>query len=133
VLFTLMIVFHSTEGNLDIEVALSINNNERQLPLIRQQYTVGLVTGVPVEFLVVGGYDFTQGLLDTITYLASAPSAPSVVTTSYGDDEDNFSLSDAQFVLAPRARLKVYHSSDRQLFTGACAPDTWHSVLVASR
>jgi hypothetical protein len=80
-----------------------INNHERQLPLIRQQYTVGLATGVPVEFLVVGGDDFTQGLLDTTTYLASAPNPPSVLTTSYGDDEDNFSLSDAQSVLAPKA------------------------------
>jgi hypothetical protein len=82
-----------------------------------------------VEFLVVGGDDFTRGLLDTTTYLASAPSPPSVMTTSYGNDEDNFSLSDAQFVLAPT----LYHSFNRRLSTGAFAPDTWHSVLVASR
>jgi hypothetical protein len=84
-----------------------INNHERQLPFIRQQYTVGLATGVPVEYLVVGGYNFTQGLLDTTTYLASAPSPPSVLTTSYGNDEDHFSLSDAQFVLAPNSIIAL--------------------------
>jgi tripeptidyl-peptidase-1 len=88
---------------------------------------VGLATGVPVEYLVVGGDDFTQGLLDTITYLASAPSAPSVLTTSYGNDEDNFSLSDAQFVLAPKyiIALTVSHPQEhlRRIHGTRCS---WH-------
>jgi hypothetical protein len=51
-------------------------------------------------FLTVGNPDFVEGLLDTTAYLASAPSPPSVMTTSYGNDENQFSLSDAQFVFA---------------------------------
>jgi tripeptidyl-peptidase-1 len=62
---------------------------------------VGLATGVPVEFLTVGDVDFVQGLLDTTIYLSSTPNPPSVMTTSYGDDEASYSLSDAQFVSAP--------------------------------
>jgi tripeptidyl-peptidase-1 len=61
---------------------------------------VGIATGVPVEFLTIGGYNFVQGLIDAATHLASSPTPPSVMTTSYGGDEENFSLSDAQFVLS---------------------------------
>jgi hypothetical protein len=70
------------------------------LILTRKQYTVGLATGVPVQFITVGNSDFVQALLDTSTYLSSTPNPPSVLTTSYGDDESSYSLSDAQFVFA---------------------------------
>jgi hypothetical protein len=53
-----------------------------------------------VEFLTIGGYDFVQILLDTATYLASTSTPPSVMTTSYGGAEENFSLSDTQSVLS---------------------------------
>jgi hypothetical protein len=53
-----------------------------------------------VNFLAVGSPSFVEGLLDTTIYLASTPSPPSVMTTSYGNDEDTFSVSDAQFVFA---------------------------------
>jgi hypothetical protein len=90
---------------------------------------VGLATGVPVEFLTVGNDDFVQALLDTTTYLASTPSPPSVITTSYGEDEDNFSLSDAQFVFVSEA----HPSSNHRLLTGASALATWHLALAESR
>jgi hypothetical protein len=90
---------------------------------------VGLATGVPVEFLTVAPDYFSQALLDTTTYLASMPNPPSVMTTSYDDDEDNFSLSDAQFVLVSKAHI----SSNHRLSTEASALVTWHLELAASR
>jgi hypothetical protein len=90
---------------------------------------VGLATGVPVDFFTVGNNDFVQGLLDTTTYLASTPSPPSVMTTSYGENEENFSLSDAQFALAPKAHPGFDHHAS----TEASALATWHLALAASR
>jgi len=59
------------------------------------QYTVGIATGVPVEFLSVGGdietnNDFGTALLDTTTFLHRQAHPPSVMTTSYGGAEDSF-------------------------------------------
>jgi tripeptidyl-peptidase I len=64
-----------TEANLDIE------------------YTVGLALGVPVTFLTVGGNDFTQALLDTTQFLDGVASPPTVMTTSYGTNENTISKS----------------------------------------
>jgi hypothetical protein len=86
---------------------------------------VGLATGVPVEFFTVGNNDFVQGLLDTTTYLASTPSPPSVITTSYGENEENFSLSDAQFVLAPKRILAL--TTTRQQERLRWLHGTWRS------
>ncbi|KAF7335052.1 Family S53 protease-like protein [Mycena venus] len=66
------------------------------------QYTVGLATGVPVEFLSVGGRpdsdfsDFATALLDTNTFLDGLDNPPSVVTTSYGPMENQFESSIAR-------------------------------------
>jgi hypothetical protein len=90
---------------------------------------VGLATDVPITFLTVGGFSFTQALLDTTTYLASAPDPPSVMTTSYGAPEDTFAPSDAQYVLliTESPRHKPLSS------TGKSVPDTWRSVRAGSR
>jgi len=61
------------------------------------EYTVGIATGVPVEFLSVGGgdtdADFASSLLDTTTFLDGVPNPPSAMTTSYGLNEEEFGSS----------------------------------------
>ncbi|KAJ6526763.1 family S53 protease-like protein [Mycena capillaripes] len=61
------------------------------------EYTVGIATGVPVEFLSVGGgdtdEDFASSLLDTTTFLDGVPKPPSAMTTSYGLNEEDFGSS----------------------------------------
>ena len=59
------------------------------------EYTVGIAIGVPVEFLTVGGNasNFDEALLDTTTILSGVDEPPTVMTTSYGDNENNFTLS----------------------------------------
>ncbi|KAF7364430.1 Family S53 protease-like protein [Mycena sanguinolenta] len=57
------------------------------------QYTAGIATNVPLEFLSVGGFDFPTALFDTTTFLDGVPNPPSVMTTSYGDTESNFGAS----------------------------------------
>ncbi|KAJ7027088.1 family S53 protease-like protein [Mycena alexandri] len=59
-------------------------------------YTTGIATGVPIQFLSVGGgstlADFAQSLLDTTTFFQNVTDSdlPSVMTTSYGSIEANF-------------------------------------------
>ncbi|KAF7378231.1 Family S53 protease-like protein [Mycena sanguinolenta] len=69
--------FAGVEANLDI------------------QYTTGIATGVPIEFLSVGSFlsYFSTDLLDTTTFLDGIPNPPSVMTTSYGDTETDFGAS----------------------------------------
>jgi hypothetical protein len=74
------------------------------------QYTVGLATDVPVEFLTVGDVYLAPAFLNTIAYLASIPNPPSVVTTSYIANEAQFSLSDAQFVFVVRLFSDLTHA-----------------------
>ncbi|KAJ7830645.1 subtilisin-like protein [Mycena olivaceomarginata] len=57
------------------------------------EYTAGIASEVPLQFLTVGGLDFPTALLDTTTFLASSPQPPTVMTTSYGDLESNFGPS----------------------------------------
>ncbi|KAF8142408.1 family S53 protease-like protein [Mycena galopus ATCC 62051] len=63
------------------------------------QYTIGIATGVPVQFITVGGPEddagFAQELLDTATFLDGVADAdlPTVVSTSYGQLEAVFGLS----------------------------------------
>ncbi|KAJ6447828.1 subtilisin-like protein [Mycena sanguinolenta] len=69
--------FAGVEANLDI------------------QYTAGIATSVPLEFLSVGSFltVFSTALLDTTTFLDGIPNPPSVMTTSYGDTEADFGAS----------------------------------------
>ncbi|KAJ7491009.1 family S53 protease-like protein, partial [Mycena latifolia] len=62
------------------------------------QYTVGLATGVPVNFISVGennadGAD--EGFLDVTTNLLGQPAPPQVLTTSFGFDERDLSIAAA--------------------------------------
>ncbi|KAJ7121434.1 family S53 protease-like protein [Mycena epipterygia] len=61
------------------------------------QYTVGIATRVPVQFLPVGepDADFITSLVDTTTFLDGVPNPPSVMTTSYGGNEVDFGTSAA--------------------------------------
>jgi tripeptidyl-peptidase-1 len=84
------------EGNLDIQVRPATITSRVTLTHARSQYTVGIATGVPVNFLSVKdsmlGSDLT-GLLDTVNFLSSASEEdlPTVMTTSYGYDEATLS------------------------------------------
>jgi hypothetical protein len=44
------------------------------------------------------GSDFAVALFDTTTFLSTTKSPPSVVTTSYGNNEAMFSPQDLQYV-----------------------------------
>lgn len=57
------------------------------------EYTIGIATGVPVTFLSNGNNDLENAFFDTANYLASTSNPPSVVTTSYGANEGDFSPS----------------------------------------
>ncbi|KAJ6474812.1 family S53 protease-like protein [Mycena sanguinolenta] len=54
------------------------------------QYTAGLATGVPLQFLSVGGEDFATALLDTTTFIDGLVDPPTVISTSYSENEDVF-------------------------------------------
>ncbi|KZT71778.1 family S53 protease [Daedalea quercina L-15889] len=61
------------------------------------QYTIGIATDIPVTFISAGDDDnpssdkFAEVILDTTLYMRGLASPPQVITTSYGDDEDNVS------------------------------------------
>ncbi|KAJ7245298.1 subtilisin-like protein [Mycena rebaudengoi] len=89
------------------------------------EYTVGLATGVPVEFLSVGGdpnstslSDFATALLDTNIFLDGVDNPPSVVTTSYGPMENQFESSiakkicDSYMALGTRGISVLFASGD---------------------
>ncbi|KAJ7742248.1 Pro-kumamolisin, activation domain-containing protein, partial [Mycena metata] len=57
------------------------------------EYSAGVATNVPLQFLSVGDSDFPTALLKTIAFIAGSPHPPTVMTTSYGDLESNFGPS----------------------------------------
>ncbi|KAJ7626044.1 family S53 protease-like protein [Roridomyces roridus] len=57
------------------------------------QYTVGIATDVPAQFLSVGGNNFATSLLDTTTFLDGVAKPPTVMSTSYGSTESSFGSS----------------------------------------
>lgn len=62
------------------------------------EYTTGVATGVPIQFLSVGGDDFATSLLDTTTFLDGVANPPTVMTTSYGSTESGFGSAMAKSV-----------------------------------
>ena len=58
------------------------------------QYTIGVATGVPTFFISVGD-DFQDGdledFLDVVNFLLDEDAPPSVMTTSYGQNENTIS------------------------------------------
>jgi tripeptidyl-peptidase I len=59
------------------------------------QYTVGIASGVPVTYLMIGPNTvfngFTDFLLNETQYLLAQPKVPLVLSTSYGTDETGWS------------------------------------------
>ncbi|KAJ6526026.1 family S53 protease-like protein [Mycena capillaripes] len=87
------------------------------------EYTLGLATGVPVEFLSVGGSDsslsdFAASLLDTNIFLGEVDNPPSVVTTSYALTENLLESSvtkkicDSYMALGARGISVLFASGD---------------------
>ncbi|KAJ6526040.1 subtilisin-like protein [Mycena capillaripes] len=116
------------------------------------EYTVGLATGVPVEFLSVGGppdsnfSDFAIALLDTNTFLDGVDNPPSVVTTSYGPMENQFESSvakkicDSYMALGARGISVLFASGDggvrgshdNSSIPGVCESNVFLPVFPAS-
>ncbi|KAE9396252.1 family S53 protease-like protein [Gymnopus androsaceus JB14] len=107
------------------------------------EYTTGLATNVPIEFLTVGGDDFGTSLLDTTTFLDGVAKPPSVMTTSYGDNEENFGSSMAvkicngYMALGTRGISVVFASGDGGVRGGhdtlsVCADNTFMPVFPAT-
>lgn len=88
------------------------------------QYTVGIATGVPVQFLGVGGgeteADIASAFVDTTIFLDDVRNPPSVMTTSYGFDEPDVGSSMAMSVL----NLLESAQADTS-FPAKSATDTW--------
>ncbi|KAJ7620281.1 subtilisin-like protein [Roridomyces roridus] len=61
------------------------------------QYTVGIATGIPIDFLSVGGdasaASSATSFIDTISFVASAENPPSIVTSSYGFTESDVGVA----------------------------------------
>ncbi|KAJ6507054.1 peptidase S8/S53 domain-containing protein, partial [Mycena sanguinolenta] len=57
------------------------------------QYTAGIATNLPLDFLSVGGDDLPTAFFDTTTYLDGIANPPTVMTTSYGGNENDFGAS----------------------------------------
>ncbi|KAJ7731612.1 family S53 protease-like protein [Mycena metata] len=77
------------------------------------EYTVGVASGVPVKFISVGplNNDTVSGFLDQINALISDPSRPTVLTTSYGFDEEDLTLPVAQGLCNAYAQLGALGTS----------------------
>ncbi|KAI1785024.1 family S53 protease [Ganoderma leucocontextum] len=72
------------------------------------QYTVGLATGVPTVFISVGDYfqdGDLEGFLDVVNFLLGEDAPPSVMTTSYGQNENTISRRLAQHLCNAYAQL----------------------------
>jgi hypothetical protein len=78
--------------------------------------------------------DFAGALFDTTTFLSTTPSPPSVVTTSYGLDEAQFSPQDLQYVLVLSCGpcFFFFFFFLTRALAGRSAMDTWPPVLAAS-
>lgn len=78
-----------------IRILLSLNP-QKNLDI---QYTVGIATDVPVEFISVGfdNADDIGEFLDQINFLINQPNVPTVLTTSYGFDENDVTESLARY------------------------------------
>ncbi|PIL32629.1 hypothetical protein GSI_05333 [Ganoderma sinense ZZ0214-1] len=52
------------------------------------EYTVGLATNVPVQFISVGSADFFTGIANFLNFLLDLETPPPVLTTSFGANEN---------------------------------------------
>ncbi|KAJ7913647.1 family S53 protease-like protein [Mycena leptocephala] len=82
------------------------------------EYTGGIATGVPLQFLSPGGFDFATALLDTTAFLDGIDNPPSVMTTSYAHIESDFGASlaikicDGYMALGARGVSAIFASGD---------------------
>ncbi|KAJ7152465.1 subtilisin-like protein [Mycena filopes] len=111
------------------------------------QYTIGIATGVPVQFLSVGGgFDdpgFGTSLVDTTVYLDGVANPPAVMTTSYGSAESGFGISlatkicNGYMALSARGVSVIFSSGDGGPRGGhdssdVCADNVFSPVFPAS-
>ncbi|KAJ7318401.1 subtilisin-like protein, partial [Mycena albidolilacea] len=115
------------------------------------EYTVGLATGVPVEFLSVGGpdssfSDLATALLETNIFLDGVDNPPSVVTTSYAFNENQIKSSvakkicDSYMALGARGISVLFSSGDggvrgdhdNSSIPGVCESNTFIPVFPPS-
>ncbi|KAJ7440555.1 peptidase S8/S53 domain-containing protein [Mycena galericulata] len=109
----------------------------------------GLATGVPVQFLSVGGSslsDFVTPILDMNTFLDGVDNPPSVMTTSYGVMENQFEsavpkkICDSYMALSARGISVQFASGDRGVrstqdnssIPGACESNVFIPEFPAS-
>jgi tripeptidyl-peptidase-1 len=78
------------EANLDIQYTAGLFLVFIMTLTGGTQSTIGIATGIPLQFLSVGEGDFSIALLDTTTFLDGLANPPTVVTTSYGQNEEFF-------------------------------------------
>ncbi|KAJ7448642.1 family S53 protease-like protein [Mycena galericulata] len=107
--FTLL----SLDGGIDPQNA-SESGGEANIDI---QYTAGIATGVPLQFLSVGG-DFAAALLDTTNFIDGLANLPTVVSTSYTENEDSFGFTmaskicDGYMALGARGISVLFSSGD---------------------
>lgn len=81
----------SVDGGQNTQTGPSVSEGELDI-----QYTVGIATNVPIEYVVIGRNwtdDGLNGYLDEINYLLSLESPPQVLSTSYGYAETSMSYA----------------------------------------
>lgn len=77
---------------------LTVDRSEADLDV---EYTIGLATGVPITFLSTAGNEqFSVALANSVSYIAGLESPPTVMTTSYGTNEDQFTPSLLTYAIA---------------------------------
>ncbi|KAJ7176048.1 family S53 protease-like protein [Mycena crocata] len=107
------------------------------------EYTTGIATEVPVQFLSVGENNFATALLDTTTFLAGVDNPPSVMTTSYGSTESSFGSSlairicNGYMALGSRGISVIFASGDGGVrgnhdSTTVCKNNTFMPVFPAA-
>ncbi|KAJ6525132.1 family S53 protease-like protein [Mycena capillaripes] len=107
--FTLL----SLDGGIDPQNA-SESADEANLDI---QYTAGIATGVPLQFLSVGsaidGSDLATDLLDTTAFIDGLADPPTVVSTSYGGNEaDLGKICHGYMALGARGISVLFASGD---------------------
>lgn len=68
---------------------------------LAMEYTLGIASGVPVIFISVGDENQDGGLggfLDLVNFLLAQPSLPQVLTTGFGQNENEISGPLAKYV-----------------------------------
>ncbi|KAM5543738.1 hypothetical protein V8D89_002355 [Ganoderma adspersum] len=81
----------SVDGGQNSQTGPSVSEGELDI-----QYTVGIATNVPVDYVVIGRNwtdDGLNGYLDEINYLLSLEHPPQVLSTSYGYAETSMSYA----------------------------------------